>query len=691
MPRAEPKGPAKREEAPALNELEGFFRDYFEGGEALPSKLPQILDLRDLQDDPVWVLDLKELNRHDFTMVQRFLDEPRLALEAAKRAILSLFHEEDQDRMKRALTTRLGDPTAILEPIVGISGLRTDHLFRLVAMSGTVVGLSQVSFKLIEGTYECGRCHAVIREPQGELEQVPLECYAEQGGCERPWSSTKFTLIQERSKWGNAQRIEIQENPETTEGQLPERLTLILYGKDLVRRLRGGNKVLVWGILGLQEPRGKERRTTRERYLEVQGYRVLEEGAGQMVITEQDVQLIEAVAKGPDPYAALSKSLAPHIVGHALVKEALTLQLFGGVERPHQRADIHQLLLGDPSVAKTQLLMAVVARAPRGMLVTASQATHAGLTAYVQQENVFGAVRWVAEAGAMPLADHAGILCIDEFDKMHAEDRRRINPALDPQEFTVVKAGANLKMVSRVPVLAAANPKMGRFDEHLYVSEQFEISPDTLSRFDCIWPMIDTAHAESDKLIAHRILDGNNGEELEVSIELFRKYIAYARRTNPAMTAEAKETIVGFYVKERQKSAVKGAVALTSRQLGALRRLAEASARIQLRTTVTKADAERAINIMSDWLGRVAGVTGVWDIDIIATGISQSQRERIIILREVINELEGISGSADRQDILARAEARGIPPLDVEKYLKEWEKQGDIYQLSRNKYKLISR
>ena len=114
---------------------------------------------------------------------------------------------------------------------------------------------------------------------------------------------------------------------------------------------------------------------------------------------------------------------------------------------------------------------------------------------------------------------------------------------------------------ARCSVLAAANPKFGRFDEHKYISEQIDLPPTLLSRFDIIFSMIDRPEAEKDRQLAEHILRGHKvGEiakrreegsrapetrEIEepympyFSPDFLRKYVAYAKRIYPVMTDEA--------------------------------------------------------------------------------------------------------------------------------------------------------
>jgi len=267
---------------------------------------------------------------------------------------------------------------------------------------------------------------------------------------------------------------------------------------------------------------------------------------------------------------------------------------------------------------------------------------------------------------------------------------------------------------SRCAVLAAANPKFGRFDEHKYISEQIDLPPALLSRFDIIFTMIDRPQAERDRELAEHILKGHRVGEIarrretgavtedtqgleeaytpHFGPEFLRKYVAYAKRIYPIMTEEAMGIIEKKYLDIRKTGEAAGSsVPITPRQLEAIIRLSEAGARLRLGEAVTGDDAERAVHIVEYWMGKVAGEEGRFDIDIIQTGISQSQREQIISIRDIISELAGPEGVADYEDIVRLAQERGIPPAKVDAWLKRWAQEGEIYSPSKNKYKLVER
>ncbi|MCQ2820121.1 MAG: ATP-binding protein [archaeon] len=254
--------------------------------------------------------------------------------------------------------------------------------------------------------------------------------------------------------------------------------------------------------------------------------------------------------------------------------------------------------MGDPSTAKSQFLKFVERAAPIAVYTSGKGSSAAGLTASIIKDASSG--EFQLEGGAMVLAD-GGIVCIDEFDKMRAQDRVAIHEAMEQQTISVAKAGITTTLNSRTSVLAAANPIFGHIDDFKTTQEQIDFQTTILSRFDCIFLVRDVHNAEKDEKMAEHIVDinaaGKVGEstvEGEIPIADLKKYIAYTReRFTPKLTDDAAETLKNFYVKDRKDSnenkTKKGNdIPVTVRQLEAIVRLSEAIAKMSCSTTVNK-------------------------------------------------------------------------------------------------------
>lgn len=420
----------------------------------------------------------------------------------------------------------------------------------------------------------------------------------------------------------------------------------------------------------------------------------LQEDFSEVCINEEEEREILKLSKDPKIYEKLTNSIAPSIYGHERVKEAIVLQLMGGVRKVKEdgtitRGDMHVLLVGDPGAGKSQILTFVSKVAPRARLVSGQGASGAGLTAAVVKDEFIKG--WALEAGALVLAN-GGFCVIDELDKMSDEDRSAMHQALEQQVISISKANIQATLKAQASVLAAANPKLGRFDPYDPIAQQINLPATLINRFDLIFPIRDIPQRERDEKIATHVLalqKNPKSIEPEIQVTLLRKYISYARqKLFPTLTEEAIEEIKQFYVDLRSSGssnidAVKP-VPISARQLEALVRLAEGSARTRLSKRVIKKDAIRAIELLKYCFQQV-GIdpeTGQIDIDRISTGIPSSTRSKIVTVRSIINDL--CEQSSDKtttiKEIIDYAKEYNINDSQVEEYISQLKRTGDIFE-----------
>jgi replicative DNA helicase Mcm len=307
--------------------------------------------------------------------------------------------------------------------------------------------------------------------------------------------------------------------------------------------------------------------------------------------------------------------------------------------------------------------------------------------------------------------------CIDELDKMEDQDRSSMHEAMESQSISVAKAGITARLQCRCSILGAANPKYGRFEEAQFIADQIDLPPALMSRFDLIFAMTDKPETDRDTKITKHILNVHRRGELlrnqeftEFSAadiermmeetknlepvytkEFLRKYVAYSKRFIPILSDEAIKLITENYLQIRKQGEGENkSVPITARQLEAYVRLSEASARARLSRTVTLEDARRAVNIVEYYLRKIAGEGGKLDIDIIATGTSRSQREQIVVLRQLIQDSAEPQRGLGLEAIIQLAGQENIPEERVRVLLKRLKESGEVYEPSSGFYRLAS-
>jgi len=592
-----------------------------------------------------------------------------------------------------------------------IRDLRSDHINSFVSIEGTVRKITDVRPRIIVAAFECARCGNVVYLPQegsGKfLEPSYCSCNEEKKGV--------FRLMFKESTFEDYQRIKIQESPEDLKGGEQPQTLDVNVNNDLAGVVTPGERVVVNGILRSVQKINKDGKTVYfEIYVDCNSLEFEEQEFDELEITPEDEEAILKLSKDKGVFKKIIGSIAPSIYGYDEVKEAVALQLFSGVVKnlpdgTRIRGDIHVLLVGDPGIAKSQILRYVVNLAPRGVYASGKSASSAGLTAAAVKDDFDGS--WTLEAGALVLADK-GIAAVDEMDKMKAEDRSSLHEAMESQTISVAKAGILATLKCRCSLLGAANPKLGRFDPFENIAEQINMPPSLMSRFDLIFILQDKPDEKRDSNIAGHILKSHYAGELgahrthsassfvteaaikeaqepilpEIDATLLRKYIAYSKRNVfPVMTYEARERITKFYLELRKPGEAENSpIAVTARQLEGLVRLSEASARLRLSDRVSIEDVDRTIAITMSSLKQVGmdQETGKMDIDILTVGVSKSQRERIKDLKNIIMDLarEYGSGGIPLDKIVEKAGEHGLTKDKVEKEIKKLKEIGEIFE-----------
>ncbi|XP_023068765.1 DNA replication licensing factor MCM3 isoform X3 [Piliocolobus tephrosceles] len=602
------------------------------------------------------IVNVNDLRRKNEKRANRLLNNAFEELVAFQRALKDFVASIDATYAKQYEEFYIGLEGSFGSKHVSPRTLTSCFLSCVVCVEGIVTKCSLVRPKVVRSVHYCPATKKTIERRYSDLTTLvafPSSSVYPTKDEENNPLETEYGL----SVYRDHQTITIQEMPEKAPaGQLPRSVDVIL-DDDLVDKAKPGDRVQVVGTYRcLPGKKGGYTSGTFRTVLIACNVKQMSKDA-QPSFSAEDIAKIKKFSKtrSKDIFDQLARSLAPSIHGHDYVKKAILCLLLGGVERDlengsHIRGDINILLIGDPSVAKSQLLRYVLCTAPRAIPTTGRGSSGVGLTAAVTTDQETGDRR--LEAGAMVLADR-GVVCIDEFDKMSDMDRTAIHEVMEQGRVTIAKAGIHARLNARCSVLAAANPVYGRYDQYKTPMENIGLQDSLLSRFDLLFIMLDQMDPEQDREISDHVLrmhryrapgeqDGDamplgsavdilatddpnfsqedqqdtqiyekhdnllhgtkKKKEKMVSAAFMKKYIHVARIIKPVLTQESATYIAEEYSRLRSQDSMSSDTARTSpvtaRTLETLIRLATAHAKARMSKTVDLQDAEEAVELV---------------------------------------------------------------------------------------------
>lgn len=575
------------------------------------------------------------------------------------------------------------------EEQLSVREVKAEHIGKLISVKGIVTRCTEVKPMLVVATYTCDQCGSETYQPISSLSFMPL-IMCNSDDCRVNKSAGRLYLQSRGSKFMKFQEIKIQEHSDQVpEGNIPRTMTIHARG-ELTRLVLPGDHVSITGI-----------------YLPIvkTGFRQIAQGlladtfldANRIVkmnkteddeLNEQVMSLAEAEEiKNNYNYDKMAISIAPEIFGHEDVKKALLLLLVGGVDRNPNgmkiRGNINICLMGDPGVAKSQLLSYIDRLAPRSQYTTGRGSSGVGLTASVMKDPVTGEM--ALEGGALVLADK-GICCIDEFDKMMDSDRTAIHEVMEQQTVSIAKAGIMTTLNARVSILAAANPAYGRYNPKRTIEQNIQLPAALLSRFDLLWLIQDKPDKENDKRLAAHITHVHmyckepqtNFEPMPMN--LMRRYISYCRTINPVIPEDLTDYLVSAYVEIRKEARNSKDTTFTSaRNLLGILRLATALARLNLRDVVSKQDVDEAIRLLD--MSKTSLIQQRQ-----SAGRIQTPTDQIFsIIRDIMAETS--SRTIKMADAMERCVAKGFNPDQFDEAIEEYEEL-DIWQVNQSRTRI---
>jgi len=491
-----------------------------------------------------------------------------------------------------------------------LRGIKAEHVGKLVMVKGIVTRVTDVKPLVKVVTYTCDACGHEVYQTVDAQQFTPLQvCPSDV--CKRGQSHGQLYPQTRGSKFAKYQDLRLQELPgEVPVGSIPRSMTVSLRG-ELTRNAIPGDIVTLTGVFLVRRKTGfraMRAGLTADTYLEIMDLKSHKKSYSDVQLSEEDEEAVIEASQDADIYKKLSQSIAPEIFGHEDIKKALLLLLVGAPTRTLSdlkiRGDINILLMGDPGVAKSQLLKHIAGVAPRGIYTTGKGSSGVGLTAAVIRDQVTGEMS--LEGGALVLAD-MGICCIDEFDKMEESDRTAIHEVMEQQSVSIAKAGITTTLNARTSVLAAANPIYGRYNIRRTPEENIGLPAALLSRFDLTYILRDVPDENTDKLLAHHITEVhrfNRAPKLEFepySSAFLRAYVAHARGFEPTVPPHLTDFITSSYVHMRNENKADDPNRqrfCTARSLLSILRLSQAVARLRFSESVEEPDVVEAIRLL---------------------------------------------------------------------------------------------
>lgn len=499
------------------------------------------------------------------------------------------------------------------ERAIAVREVRGQHLGKLITIRGIVTRTSEVKPLLLVNAYTCDICGAEIFQEVDKRKLTPLtECPSDE--CKQNGAKGQLHMQTRASKFTPFQECKIQEMADQVPvGHIPRSMTIHLYGNQ-TRTTSPGDEVHITGVflpIPYEGMKAMRLGLLTDSFLEAHHVRQLRKHYDAMKLTPEIQREIQDLQSDDGLYDKLAGSIAPEIFGHTDVKKALLLLLVGGVTKQMGdgmkiRGDINVCLMGDPGVAKSQLLKFISKIAPRGVYTTGRGSSGVGLTAAVLRDPVTDEL--VLEGGALVLADN-GIACIDEFDKMEESDRTAIHEVMEQQTISISKAGITTTLNARTSILAAANPLYGRYNPKISPVENINLPAALLSRFDLLFLILDSPNRDDDERLAQHVTYVHMHSEHPplasepLSPHLMRHFIALARTYRPIVPPEIGSYVVGAYVQlrrhQRDDDLHGRAFTFTSaRTLLGILRLSQALARLRFSTEVERSDVDEALRLM---------------------------------------------------------------------------------------------
>jgi replicative DNA helicase Mcm len=543
-----------------------------------------------------------------------------------------------------------------------------------ICFEATVIATDAPKTYIKSADLECSKCFTTEHATCGFDRSMPI-LFCMNSGCGRSrMDVTKKGVITD-----DIQTILLQQPLEHADNNSPILFYGKLIGDNVGTSFIGQRKRIVGIFRSVIKPKDEE----HEVVIDILSINDMDDNRDMLPTHEEMVKLLKE-SKDDDFIEKLIHSYAPDIFGYEDIKLSCLLQLVGGV-KTKKRGDINILLVGDPSMAKSELLKYGKSITQKSVYTSGRGSTSAGLTIGMVK---LSDGRMVAQAGVLPLCS-GGYAFIDEFDKMGKDDRSSMHEAMEQQTVSIAKAGISLTLEAKTSIMAAANPKFGNYDPDLSLMDNINIPSPLLSRFDLIWLIRDSVNITEDSLKANHILDGFDDTEKQNECRFTDKeltsFINRAKKYTPKITKEVRDEIVSIYEKLRQSTNQELNVGI--RQLEAMIRLSMAHAKLRFRDNV-EIDDIKAVK------GLLVKMFDNFDIDILQNNQQQStligssgRMSKQQLHLHIWDQCKDKDGCVKMNEFFKRLASEGIDELARQKIFGDWEKTNQIKVMANGTWK----
>jgi len=608
--------------------IEKFFRESDKG------KYVEKIDQYTGQNFTIMFYDVFDYDQQLFNIL---LNEPKVFVEGAKKAIENIYKEKFGEEKAKALDIYLIVDKS--ENKISIDDcIKHKHRNKLVETEGMINGETDIETRIVEGAWLCPDGH--ITKIKGDYK--PLNCDIK----ECSWK--QFELDQEATKTESYRRFYIIDNFHN--GRMD---TLVAEGKDCFTNSMGvTDKSSFTGYISIEKHRDKVYNL----------FNVLNSKKLKQVsynLTEDEKKIFQEWPNQDGFFDKLIKSVAPRISGNKLVKIAF---IFSYVNAPQwdesQKHWINVLVVGDPAQAKTLITMWGNKHLPYCETATVGS-TAKGLFAGLKEQPDG---KKVLEIGAMVRLHNKGQLCIDEFLLM-PDVFSIFKYPMDSGKFPSNTVGGKAELDCATSIYATGNPyNKGFWNEYKSIQENLHVMDyATLSRFDLIIVVKSGDKTrEEQEAIAKKILGITKEDEELYHEESVAKYLIYAKSVNPVLNDDVKTQIVKTVgdifkekIKQQSESENLDVGEINERLTGIVTRLTLAFSRLYLRKEAEIQDVIFARNLLKEMYDQRGFKIGIGQTYIEIVGqlifdVLEKNSARTFTDKELENELiETYAGDTD--------------------------------------------